>query len=473
MFRTLRPRVILITTFIVLSIVVLLNYSLPKRPNNVLLISIDTIRPDHMGVYGYGKNTTPNIDKWAKKGTAFTNVTTVVPMTEPSFAALMTGKDPVTTRVIANQGISVVDNTKTLASILSDNGFKTGAYVSNVLVGSGFNTERTTRFKGYYYLDKDKPIPGTERFREFGSRQDYEEFILSSTDWIRENKNDRFFLWVHLIDPHEAYFPPEEYKCKFNPKYCPQIKGKSLDELDALRAEYQSCQDGPVPKDRVELMETLYDGEIATADNLVGRILDSVKKMGLDKDTLVVIYGDHGEGFDHNYYFNHREALYDSSIKIPLIIINPNQKQDAKSDLMLQSSDVLPTVLDLLGINRQEYKFDGNSFAGIFSWFGSKNVRKSSISINSTWSKYSITKGDYKYIYSLPRSCLNAGQTEELFNLKKDPGETKNLMSQDIGIANRLKNDLMEYLSNYNLPIEIPQTQIQQDKAENIKSLGY
>ncbi len=444
-------RVILFWFIFTLFIAAFLYYSLSRKPLNLLIISVDTLRPDHMGIYGYSKNTTPEIDKWAKDATVFTNATTVVPMTYPSFTALMTGKDPFHTRIIVNGGLPLSSNTPTIATILKNNGYKTGAFVTNAVdLSQGFEEFNTHLFK-IFYQDK-----GKLRFRET-SRDIYERFIESSQNWLSKNRKNKFFLWVHLMDPHEPYYPPQDLRCKFDKKYCGEISGKTSDDLDALRAEYESCQKS-VPADRVGLMETLYDGEAAAGDRIVGRILDSLKRLGLDKNTVVVFYGDHGEGFDHNYYFNHREVLYNSAVRIPLIIKTPFASSlNTKTNALIQNTDIAPTLLDTLGINYSLNKFDGKSFSSQltnpFVALLSKN-RDYSYSVNSTWTKFSISDGAYKYIYSLPETCLLNGKREELYDLKTDPLEKTDLSDIKPKVKDNLKTALFNFLSSYNLPIE-------------------
>lgn len=444
---------------------------------NLIIISVDTLRPDHMGVYGYKKNTTPNIDKFAKKSTVFTNVSTVVPMTYPSFTALMTGQDMLKTRVIANQGYDISENTKTLATRLKEKGYITSAFVSGAVnsLSQGFDTFDSQIFKYYYSLD------GVDRYGQ-ESRDDYEKFLKKASDWIVQNKNKRFFTWIHLIDPHTPYFPSDEFSCKFNTKYCSQIQGKTVQELDFSRAQYQQCQNNTVPKDRIELMNTLYDGSIATADVLVGKILKETEKSGINKNTIIVFYGDHGEGFDHNYYFNHQEVLYNSATHIPLIIYNPQSEKGAVSNTLLQNMDIMPTLLELLGISHENL-FSGKSFVpaltnNLITEMFSAKTRKYSISSDSSWKKFSISDGRYKYIFSLPGSCIYPGQPEELYDQQKDWNELNNIINEKMDVAKRLKSELLKYLAQYNMPQTTkpiaPLIDDDNEKPKNdLKSLQY
>lgn len=486
---------VLLLSFFVVFLIAIISYGTARKQSlNLIIISIDTLRADHMGVYGYSRNTTPNIDQWAKDATVFTNATTMVPMTRPSLVSLMTGRNPLKTRIITNQGLPLSWNTKTLAVILKDYGYITGAFLpygnyANDKTGiyQGFDEIKNHVYKYYYYKNAQ------ERYGQ-NEAKNYEKFVGEALSWLQRHKNKKKFLWVHLLDPHAPYYPPENLRCKFNQKYCNAILGKTLDELDEQRAKYQECQTQEVPKNTLETMETLYDGGVAYSDRLVGKILNKLKETGLDKNTLVVLYADHGEGFDHNYYFNHREVLYDSAIKIPLIIKDPLIKSGKKSNRLIENADILPALLDLLGLPQINPKVDGISFVDEFSNnFITKFIarkRNYSYSINSTWTKFSIFDGKYKYVYSLPESCLLENQIEELYNLQNDHRETKNLIKKKKEVAKKLKIELFQYLSPYNLPLGISTQQssilhlenenkdnnLQNGKKEileQLQSLGY
>lgn len=406
---------------------------------NLLIISIDTLRPDHMGIYGYQKNTTPQIDAWAKEASVFTNVRTMIPMTYPSFATLMTGKDPLKVRIITNQGWLVSNNSITLAKILKDNGYLTAAFTTGALnpnltnLDQGMDDQDHLFFKGYYYLDNQEIYYQTDR-------AGYESFLDQATSWLDKNKDKKFSLWVHLMDPHRPYLPPDDLKCKFNTKYCSYIEGRTDQQLEDEIVSNQFCQDQEVPREKVELAETLYDGGVAYSDQLVGKILTALAQKGLDKKTLVVLYGDHGEGFDHNYYFNHRDVLYESAIKIPLIVKNPLTKVKGKDDKLTLNVDILPMILKGLGISFKKEDFDAQT------------NRSQAYFANSSLTKFAAIEGGYKYIYSLPQSCLFNNQTEEVYDLESDPGELKNLVSEKKDLSEKLKMRLLKYLSGYNLP---------------------
>ncbi|OIP57476.1 MAG: hypothetical protein COX79_00570 [Candidatus Levybacteria bacterium CG_4_10_14_0_2_um_filter_36_16] len=448
---------------------------------NIVLISIDALRPDHMSAYGYSKDTTPNIKAWGKNAFVFTNTTTMVPMTIGSFSILMTGRTPFDSRIADNFSPPPTLFNKTLATRLSEYGYDTAAFVTNAgSLSQGFKEFKTHLFK--YPVS----VYNSERYEE-NSKSNYLSFIQSSLNWIKNHKNRKFFTWIHLMDTHTPYFPSSDLRCKFNPKYCSQINNKSLDDLDSLRAEYQLCQQGDVPKERIELMETLYDGEVASADRIVGKILQTLKNEGLNKNTIVILYGDHGEGFDHNYYFNHREVLYNSAVKIPLIIKHPLFANGKKINTQIQNLDILPTILDLVRIPIEPANLSGTSFANIFSRFPLNLIpARSSVFkyyVNSDWTKFAVSDGRHKYIYSLPRACLNNNKVEELYDLKNDVDEVDNIVNKNSSMLDNLRKNLFNYLSVYNLPqmsrastvdsSYIPQNKVNQKVDDDLRSIQY
>lgn len=451
-------------------------FAKPKQPKSLLLISVDTLRADHMSIYGYNKKTTPNIDLWAKDAVVFNNFYTVIPYTFPSFAALMTGLNPVNTRIL-NNVIGTTDrissNTKTLAKILKDNSYLTAAFYTNFVLLNKYSGLKN----GFDVYDYNKSWKSTD--------PDYQKLLSDSLNWLNENKKGPFFLWIHLSDPHAPYTPPEEFSCLFNTKYCDVIKTTGISALEKKMKDILGCRVNS--DDDIELYKTLYDGEVRQTDLVVGKILDSLHNMNLDKNTVVILYGDHGESFDHNYDFLHREVLYNSSVKIPLIIRDPDAiTKETKINRLIDNTDILPTILNLLNIPSNNLTFDGTSFSDIFQnniflKIFKSGEKKYVYSMNPYLNKFSITDGQYKYIYSLEGTCLYNNQKEELYDLKKDPQETVNLYNPKKEIGRDFKTNLLNYLSKYNLPqytirkqnnVDIDPER-DPDILSKLKSLGY
>jgi len=470
-------KVIIIIFFIFLSICLFVFWQKKSLENqikdaNLIIISVDTLRADHMGVYGYDKNTTPNIDRWSKEAFIFDHAMTVIPITYPSFAALFTGLHPVNTKIIKNATDEPIpDNTQTLVSILKNNGFTNAAYLTSDVLNKNVNKSLTNLVENF---DIYESIP----YKEGISYKKYEEFINKAFSWFKDNKNKRRFMWLHLMNPHSHYYPPSNYRCIFNKKYCAEIELAGEQELSNEEIKYRGCQNQTVPENIVKLHETLYDGEIAYMDKLFGELIKKLKSNNIEKNTVVVFLSDHGEGFDHNYNFSHGEVLYHSSVQIPLIIKVPwFNSHGARITDLVDNTDIMPSLVELLQLKINNLITDGKSFNTVFN-NKSRTNKHFVYSVTKNLDKYSIFDGRYKYIRSLPESCLaNGSLKEEVYDLKTDPGEENNLFLSKPQITNSLKSELMSFLSKYHLP-ETPTKNFDTFKEEysqfnRLKSLGY
>lgn len=444
---------------------------------NLLLISVDTLRTDHMGVYGYKKNTTPNIDRWAKNAFVVTNAYTVMPITFHSFYTLFTGKDEVLKNgIIANRYITtdkISDAILTVPKILKENNFRTGAFITNPVIGEASLNFFSDGFQDFEYINTSG-IYSNEKIPDINVYSyDFEnakEVTKRGVEWIEVNKENRFFLWLHYTTPHTPYNPPKEYLCKItkdcNSKVYNDLLTKYFTEPERV---LKSCSYEGNSPEIINAYRDLYDGEILSVDEQIGLVLKEIEGLSLSKKTVVVLYGDHGEGFDHNT-FGHGNALYHSAIRIPLIIKIPSTAPRTITNL-LDNSDILPTILDILKIQYDEKHISGRSFMPILSGKKASSSKQNIYSIATTEevNKRSIFDGTYKYIQSLTNYCLNESRREELYNLKTDPEETDNLASEDVEIKNKLKNllDNSDVISKTEVD---PETKLIIDK---LKSLGY
>jgi|GEM_PF-885325 len=446
-----------------------------RKPNdlNVILISIDTLRADHIGAYGYPRNTTPNIDKWAKGAFVFSNVRTVVPHTYPSFAALMTGKNPFSTGISTNVSEPVGYSTATLATILRQNNYLTAGFISNGWLRdknleNGFDSWNFRSYDEYKQVrEEDEPL-----------KEAYAAHIKTAAQWIRENKDRKFFLWVHLLDPHSPYNPPEEYKCAHDPAACLTIGSRSAIDLENYRKEHegwgQDCtKKNTVPEEDLRLFGNLYDGEISYSDSLLKGLFDTIASTELDKKTIVILCGDHGEGFDHGYYFQHG-ILYDSNIRIPLIIRHPDYPGRAVSSVLFDNTDILPTLLHLLGI-RAETGGDGIDQSWVMT--GKRDIldkqRKFQVSVNHNLSEYSITDGVYKYIRFSSDACPAFRAGGELYDLTADRNELTDILQKksDTPAVRGLENELTRQIQKQVLQKANPP--INPEDLERLKNFGY
>ena len=398
-----RKHIVLILFFICSLWVTSYHRAPAKTDLNVILITLDTTRPDHLGFYGYERNTTPNIDSIAEDAVVFTNAISVIPLTTPSHASIMTGLHPESHQIHRNS-YPVDESFVMMAEVLRKAGYSTGGFVSVKLVGSkigfaqGFDFFSDTNLPG---AKKDKPGDGSSNR---SSRGDHTSSVLvrrgeytveEALKWLKAHIDEKFFLWVHLYDPHLPYTPPKEYGLKYNPGYNdylktvrnpgyrahdfadnPELEGKGPRPTGAKprrRAEkllkklfgvdlnflFQPAWD--VNPDKIPDFISAYDGEISFDDAILSKIFQLVEEEEKLDNTIIIIMGDHGEIlYEKEDYFGHHKYLYQGSIKIPLIMKIPGILP-VTIDRTITNVDILPTLLDALEI-KHKLKMDGVSY---------------------------------------------------------------------------------------------------------------
>jgi len=289
---------------------------LRQRPDyairHVVLISLDTCRPDRLSCYGYPKKTTPNIDRLAAHGVLFANAYTPIPTTLPAHCSMMTGQIPPIHGVFS-QGVFLPPAAHTLAETLKTEGFTTGAFTSSFVLDSRFSMDQ-----GFDTYDDDFPDSPYNARRRPG-----DQTSARAMKWLEDNADaNRLFLFAHYFDAH-AHF------------------GSYVDTKGSFFS--------PVPLTE-DFTNDPYASGVAFADHCVGMVIDKLKELGLYESTLIIITGDHGEmlgehGEDYHGYF-----IYESNIRVPLVIRLPNQTQARRVEDAVGLIDILPTVCSLLNI---------------------------------------------------------------------------------------------------------------------------
>jgi arylsulfatase A-like enzyme len=296
---------------------------------NVLLITIDTTRADHLSCYGYPLRTSPNIDRLASEGVRFQNVYSPIPLTGPAHIALMTSLFPQQHGATINgMHMSAHPRPITMAQILHRLGYRTAAFVSAWPVKKGI----TGLGRGFNVYNQNF----TYHYKLVNSARDGEDVTEAALRWLRKRGGQRpFFLWIHYFDPHEPY--------DLRPEFAdlPHAPGSSAIQLASQRK--LSVEDAQ----RV----TAYDSEIAYSDHYVGQVLQQLKTMGIRERTLTVLAADHGESLGENGYWGHGDRLSQGIVHIPLILSRPGtlpQGLVLREDVGLL--DIMPTILDYVGI---------------------------------------------------------------------------------------------------------------------------
>ena len=305
---------------------------------NVLLITIDTLRADHLGAYGYGRPTSQRLDALARRGMVFDEAYTYWPKTRGSFVGLLTG------RLAAQSGYGkshplLVDFNPTLAGVLKEAGYETAATVDNPNVASSLGYAR-----------------GFDRYRETWE----EKALVTEMDRTRAITADGvrylgqasparpFFLWLHYVNPHAPYEPPTPWDTVFLDDGA--ARGPVLAAVDGFHGGV--ARPWAKPGKALGWYVAQYDGEIAAVDAEVGQVLEALSRSAVSERTLVVVTSDHGESLgEHGYYFDHGENLFDPSMRIPLVVAGPGVKAGHRSDVLATTLDLVPTLLDAVKVS--------------------------------------------------------------------------------------------------------------------------
>ena len=420
---------------------------------NILFITIDTLRADHLGCYGYGKNTSPNIDSLAIKGVLFRNTISQIPVTNPSFATIFTSIYPHDHG--AQNGMPLDNKFTTLAEILKQQGYITAAFVSGYPLvakisglqqGFDFYDDKLTK-----HLHKGLSPEYTERTAD--------ETTNLTIKWLKNNRDKKFFLWIHYYDPHGPYKPPSPYNRLFLEKEKKQLK------IPFNKIEYYNRLDN-ISDANYYIAQ--YDGEIAFTDMHIGNILKELKKLKLTQNTLILFISDHGESLiEHNDYFDHGSNLYDEQIKVPFIISYPSSVPENKIiDNQVRCVDLMPTLLDFLGI-QTSIKPEGRSLIPLI--FG-KKINSDSEAYSETFApevpmdKFSIRFKNSKFIFT-PKTKI-----KEFYDIGSDPEELINIFNIKSLEAKTYEKKLFTWMGKYATRTK---GEVSDTIKEKLKSLGY
>ncbi len=452
--------VIFITTLLVLIPIYFINQLTKPKDLNILLITIDALRPDHLTCYGYKRNTSPRIDEIAKEGILFTQAISQGSRTWPFLTSLITSAYQSTHQVyFENQLLSY--SISTLPEILKRKGYYTGFISGHGSLWSG----KESGFKR-----------GFDTCEDFGANAD--KISHKAIGWIKENKDKKFFLWLHYFDPHGPYMPPQPYKTRYvndglykHNKHIPISPDDAVDRHSRKKAIGKGEIPAYVAEDNITDIDyyiAQYDGEINFTDEQIGILLDLVKELGLIKNTLIIITADHGEYLgDHGFYFMHG-GLYDTIIKIPLIMkckgIFPHGKI---IDQQISSIDIMPTILSAVKI-KVDIKMDGVSLLPVICgrYYNRPYAFGEFMNPQGVFTR-SIRNKNWKLIFDVVKN------TYELYDLKKDPRELTNLINTRINEFKFLKSELEKWAHTYKHNMVTSIGQLDEQTKNRLMSLGY
>ena len=367
-----------------------------KTPlGDVFLITIDTLRSDHVGCYGYQWIQTPTIDQLAKQGIRFAQAFTPSPITNTSHASILTGLLP-SSHGVSDFGVPLTADHSTLAELLEKRGYQTAAFIGSIILDSKTLAPGLDRGFEFYdnFPEKTETKSRWGRLERRGM-----DVVQRAETWLDGHRTGPHFVWVHLYDPHDPYEPPPPYSERYK--------------------------------------DHLYDGEIAFADSALGRFLNYLKEQHWYEGALIIVVGDHGEGLGEHGEDTHGIFLYDSTTHVPLIVKLPNEQEAGKVvEEQARTTDILPTILELLGIPAPE-SLDGTSLksALLGTEAPSRTVLgETDYPLRFGWAPLrSVRKDAFKFIEA-PRP--------ELYDLRSDPGEIRNAYVPWDSTVQKLRKEL-------------------------------
>jgi arylsulfatase A-like enzyme len=352
-----------------------------EKPPNILFISVDTLRADHLGCYGYDRPTSPNTDRLAASGTVFDNAQASASWTLPGLASVLTSYYSSTHRCWSFAS-RLDPSFPTLTEQLRDAGYDTACVTSHIYLATRYGLQQ-----GFVHFDDSFAHPEVDPKDSITSERVSDEGVLFLEQKASALEQDvPWFLWLHYFDPHGVYLPHEGFSEQFG----------LVEEID------------------------LYDGEIAFTDFHVGRVLDALDRLGLTDDTVVVFFSDHGEEFGDHGGYRHGHDLHRELVQVPLVMRVPGVAPGRVSN-MVRTVDVMPTLLELAGLPAPE-GIEGSSFlAGLREGRWRSLPALQEISLNESDSMVSVVHEDWRLIQHL------ITREVELYDLAADPLEETNV----------------------------------------------
>jgi arylsulfatase A-like enzyme/Flp pilus assembly protein TadD len=399
---------------------------------NVILITVDTLRADHLGCYGDSDIETPVIDALARQGVVFGRAVSQVPLTAPSHAALLTGTYPFWNGFQSWSDTGLRPDVPTLAEIFQAHGYTTAAFVSAFVLDSMWGLRR-----GFDLYDD------WFRTQDYQAMQNYDverrggETIDHVLNWLRSLPRQPFFLWVHLYDPHLPYNPPEPFKTKYR--------------------------------------SHLYDGEIAYDDQQLGRLFEFLKAQSLYSSSLIVLTSDHGEGLGEHQERDHGYFIYNSTVHVPLIIKLPSDHPPGRRSVsqVVNVVDIAPTLARLSGIpDAATRSFQGQNLVSLIEKGGESPAR---YGLSESIRPQDLLNAHRLLGVQTVRYAYIQAARDELYDLQWDPGEKRNILRENPVLAESLRQAARDLRTRFQPPADAaPQRgSLSPEAVEKLRSLGY
>lgn len=442
--------VIIIAGLITAGFFLLKNMKGKERDFNVILISIDTLRADHLGCYNYPRNTSPFIDQFRTDSVLFRRCMAQSPSTLASHASILTSLIPSHHGAFFSRSQPLPNNIITMAELLQQNGYRTISFNDGGQIAPEFGLNQG--FEKYESMTSGSEL----------KRLHFNRIVSKTMEWLDQHHDEKFFLFLHTYETHHPYFPKERYlnlfESNYNGKLSRFIKMKLIRQINNGELKLNE-------EDKQHIINA-YDAEIRSMDDSFGLLMDFLKKNKCYDNTLIIFTSDHGEEFgEHGTWATHSHSLFNDQLHVPLIIKLPGSKFFSRNvDHLVRSIDILPTVMDLLG-EKMSKDFEGTSMVPLMKGSRPRNpmfaISQRDVPETNAPAYWSIMTGTWK-LYDA-----------KLYNLLSDPGEFKDVS----GLHENLKKTLEKYAIKYIKPkkANISSKKVTMDDAlkEKLKSLGY
>lgn len=433
---------------------------------NVLLVVVDTLRADRMGLYGYSRPTTPNLEAFARESVLFTDARSQAGCTFPSVNSLLTSRIPASFLHSGRRNMGIPETMPSLPQILKEQGYSTAAVSASAVVRN--TPSHVNRIGGFGR--------GFDRFDESCLLKDAGCVNDAALSFLDETAKARqpWFLYLHYLEPHEPYQPPAAHKRRIAPPSARArregVSGWALrgSMYPIARKLYRGETKYRINPQSIAHLSDLYDEEIAYFDEQIGKLFDTLRERRLLDRTLVVLAADHGEElYDHQHFGHCRSIAYDTVLKTPLMLRLPEAAPELRGlrrDALVENLDIVPTLLDYLGLPTEGRGLEGVSLRPVIERNG--KVRRVSYGMQGT--KRTIQDGIYKLTYDIESGGA------ELFELRADPGEKIDLAQQRPEEVRRLREPLLRWIESREGPLSSGESRRQAEEAEKrLRAVGY
>ena len=459
------------------------------RPN-ILLIVMDATRFDYLSANGYPRPTTPNLDRMAESGVLFDKAFATGPWTPPSHASMFTGTYPSTHGVDVNENLYLKDKNRTLAEILSDNGYRTFGILPDVHLSSvrgfhrGFQESLETWRIPYFHLEYDwLRCLARNFFSGRDKRTYYSNRVMQR--WLRKNfsTTQPFFMFVNYKTVHNRYQPPRAFRKKFEERH-PNADLRKATHFSKKGGYSYMGRELDLNEEEFVLVRSWYAAALAYLDFRIGQLMQHLKDIGAYDNTLVIITADHGESFGEHNLAYHMFGLYDTLIHVPMLMTCPALlPRGQRIGEMVSHVDLLPTILELLELKGEGENSQGTSLLPfdnrkyhdeVFAEFGRPQSMVQRLDSEFPGHDFSaldrglqcIRTKDHKFI-------AGSDGTEEFYDLNADPAETHNLVNEIPELAADLRSRLDQWCGPIDRPFVSQHVQEDEKVIKALRALGY